>query len=79
MTQLVIILEFQVDAIRSLIKWRPHLTDVDFLCLVWTLYAYYYLISFFLNRIGHSRKKSWECYDKNLNHLHMQSHGQTSA
>ena len=30
MTQLVIILEFQVDAIKSLIKWIPHLTDVDF-------------------------------------------------
>ena len=30
MTQLVIILEFHVDAIKSLIKSRSHYTDVDF-------------------------------------------------
>ena len=30
MTQLVIILEFNVDAIKSLMKSKPHETDVDF-------------------------------------------------
>ena len=44
---MVIILEFQFDATMSLIKSRPHLTDVDFFCLVWTNYAYHYSIPFF--------------------------------
>ena len=33
MTQLVIILEFNVDAIKSLMKSKPHETDVDFFLL----------------------------------------------
>ena len=37
----------------------------------------FFVLSCFLNRIGHSCKKAKNVMIKNLNHLHMQSYGQT--
>ena len=74
MTQLVIILEFHVDAIeliKTILNWCGF-----FFGLVWTHYAHYYSIPsfcfvlFVLLNIRTLLQKSKECYDENLNHLH---------